>query len=140
TDGSSLLLPLDLGELLGEVVEKGAKIINLSWGTPLGSSYESGSLSVDTFAAEHPEVLVVVAAGNSGRAPNGYVKLKSVETPATAKNVLTVGACASDRPGIKETWSQRSQDRFPKAPTGAGPVAGNPDLTAAMSSRGPSDG
>jgi serine protease AprX len=53
-------------------------------------------------------MLVVVAAGNSATAaelvpkqrrnvPPGYVELFSVESPATAKNALTVGASRSDR-------------------------------------------
>ena len=47
---------------------------------------------------DNPEVLVVIAAGNAGTAPDGVHKFNTVGTPATAKNALTVGACGSRRP------------------------------------------
>jgi hypothetical protein len=137
-EDGDLVLPADLGELLGKVAERGAKIINLSWGSPVGSAYENGSMAVDTFVREHPDVLVVVASGNKGIAPKGYPTLYSVASPATAKNVLTVGASSSDRRN-KQTWQAYAGDRFPVAPTSALPVTGNMKLPAAFSSRGPTD-
>jgi subtilisin family serine protease len=132
-------LPLDIGELLKVAADAGAKIINASWGRPLGSSYDSGSASVDRFVHEHPDILVVVAAGNDGKAPDGKYKFSSIGAPATAKNVLTVGACNTDRPGIDKTWGQFRQQLFPKPDASNDPTAGSADLVAGISSRGPTD-
>ena len=133
---NSLELPVDLGDLLREAVIRGAKIINLSWGTPIGGAYDQGSASVDKFIYENPDVLVVVAAGNSGTAPKGLPMFKSIGTPATAKNVLTVGASATSRTGIiKNTWGKLRPKLFKQPPMSDLATAGNPDLPAAISSR-----
>jgi subtilisin family serine protease len=137
--GGKLALPPDLGQLLQHAVDAGAKIVNLSWGVPLPGPYEGYSMTLDKFLRAHPDVLVVVAAGNSGKAPKGTLTFNTVGTPATAKNVLTVGACQSDRPGFTDTWGKRKPRTFPLPPASDEPVAGNPDRTANVSSRGPTD-
>ncbi|MET7302444.1 S8 family serine peptidase [Embleya sp. NPDC005575] len=131
-----------LGPMLTRAVDAGAHIINLSWGNPLSGTYDQYSLAVDKFVAEHPDVLVVVAAGNSGVAPKGTHEFNTCGTPATAKNALTVGACDTDRDndGLADlTWDRFRQPQFPLPPAGDEHVCGNPDLPAAISSRGPSD-
>jgi serine protease AprX len=139
-DERVLLLPPDIGDLLIRVADMGAKIINLSWGTAVSSVYENGAMAVDTFVRQHPDVLVVVAAGNEGRAPKGVPELYTIGTPATAKNALTIGACCSSRPDFPGlTWSDYRKANFPLPPTGDLPIAGDPDLPAAFSSRGPTD-
>ncbi len=137
--GGKMVLPPDLGQLLQHAVDAGAKIVNLSWGVPLPGPYDGNSMTVDKFLRAHPDVLVVVAAGNTGAAPMGTLVFGSVGTPATAKNVLTVGACQTDRPGFTETWGTRKPRTFPQPPASNEPVAGNPDRTANLSSRGPTD-
>ncbi len=139
--GGKLALPPDLGQLLQHAVDAGAKIVNLSWGVPLPGPYEGYSMTLDKFLRAHPDVLVVVAAGNSGKAPKGTLTFNTVGTPATAKNVLTVGACQSDRTGtgFDDTWGTRKPRTFPLPPAADEPVAGNPDRTANLSSRGPTD-
>lgn len=130
----------DLGDLLKLGVDNGAKIINLSWGTPLEGSYDAGSLSIDRFALRNPDVLVVVAAGNSGTAPKGVPKFGSVGVPATAKNVITVGA--SGRPPramFTRTYGQWAQDKFPAPPASTTLVVGTLDSVSYISSRGPTD-
>jgi len=139
-EAEALRLPTDLADLLRQVADHGAKIINLSWGTPLASVYEQGSMAIDTFTRERPDVLVVIAAGNAGKAPKGYPSLYSIGTPATAKNALTVGACASDRSEFADaTWGAYAPRRFPVAPTSSQLLVGDPALPAALSSRGPTD-
>ncbi|MCX4967447.1 S8 family serine peptidase [Streptomyces sp. NBC_00654] len=131
-----------LGPMLTRAVDAGAHIINLSWGNPLSGTYDQYSLAVDSFVAEHPDVLVIVAAGNSGVAPKGTHEFNTCGTPATAKNALTVGACTTDRDndGLADlTWNRFRQPQFPLPPAGGEHVCGNPDLPAAISSRGPSD-
>ena len=132
------LLP-DLGDVLQHAVDAGAKIVNLSWGVPLPGAYEGYSMTLDKFLRGHPDVLVVVAAGNSGKAPQGTLTYGTVGTPATAKNALTVGACQSDRPGFVDTWGKRKPRVYPRPPASDELVAGDPDRMANLSSRGPTD-
>lgn len=139
SDEKTLALPPDLNVLLTRAVDHGAKVINLSWGTKIAGDYDLGSLSVDEFVYSHPDVLVVVAAGNDGAAPQGSPTFKTVGTPATAKNVLTVGACGSDRVGFEMTWGAFRQQRFALPPVADERVSGDPEMTAAISSRGPTD-
>jgi serine protease AprX len=138
-DSGKLALPPDIGDLLRNVADKGAKVINLSWGTPVSASYEGGAMAVDTFVRERPDVLVVVAAGNCGTAPKGHTVLGSVGSPATAKNALTVGACQSDRGDFPDTWGKYKPELFPEKPTSEQLIVGDPTLPAATSSRGPTD-
>jgi subtilisin family serine protease len=133
-------IPANWATLLEYAAEKGAKIINLSLGHGKDALYDFGSLAVDEFVHAHPDVLVVVAAGNDGMATKrGYVRLSSVGTPATAKNVLTVGATATNRPGIDRTWKSFKADKFGTDPCAQERMAGDADAPAALSSRGPTD-
>src|SRR5690606_21425751 len=61
------------------------RISNNSWGTEI-NVYTILDRSFDQFVRGHPDMLVVVAAGNSGPAFN------TVGSPGIAKNALTVGA------------------------------------------------
>jgi serine protease AprX len=134
---------VDLGDLLRLATAQGAKIINLSWGTPIGGSYDHGSLSVDRFVYNHPEVLVVVAAGNNGQVDrvSGGLIFNTIGTPASAKNVLTVGASATDRneAQFRKTWAEFRPESYSRPKPILSLVAGDPDLHAANSSRGPTD-
>jgi len=65
----------------------GARVLSMSWGSPDSNCYSSYAVMVDEFLWNHPEALIVFAAGNSGQ--NGDY---TVVTPSTAKNCLTVGA------------------------------------------------
>jgi serine protease AprX len=139
-DGGSLQLPADLGTLMARATAKGAKVINLSWGTPIGGSYDAGSRSLDAFVHANPEVVVVVAAGNEGAAPQGRHRFNTLGTPASAKNVITVGATATDRTEFAAlTWGMKRGERFPVPPASDEAMAGDPTMMAAISSRGPTD-
>jgi serine protease AprX len=140
--GGGLALGEDVGDLFEESYQAGARISNNSWGAAASSAYRINSMQVDEFVAGRPDMLVVIAAGNKGRAANprytqrGWVDLFSLDAPATAKNALTVGACRSDR--VREpaqTWSQVSS-AYP-SPIGDAPVSGDAEAMAAFSSRGP---
>jgi len=143
-NGSLQVAPfVDLGDLLRLATAHGAKIINLSWGTAIGGSYDHGSLSVDRFVYNHPEVLVVVAAGNNGQVDriSGELIFNTIGTPASAKNVLTVGASATDRKEarFRKTWADFRPESFSRPKPILSFVAGDPDLHAANSGRGPTD-
>ena len=53
------------------------------------------------------DMLVVVAAGNEGSdaTGDGIIDRDSIDSPGTAKNVLTVGASENDRPQESKTWA-----------------------------------
>lgn len=149
TRGASLDLPLDLGTLLSMAVEHGADIVNLSWGQATDTAvaglngarrqsarYEQMARSVDQFVYDNPGVLVVVAAGNAGAAPDGTPALYRVYTPGTAKNVVTVGASLNGRPEFAaRTWGRWSKEFAD--PEGSLPMAGDPGRVASLSSTGP---
>mmetsp|Transcript_22204 Transcript_22204/g.43185 ORF Transcript_22204/g.43185 Transcript_22204/m.43185 type:complete len:1080 (+) Transcript_22204:2-3241(+) len=71
--------------------EAGARIHSASWGSLQTNLYDDFARQMDQFVFEHPEHLVVVAAGNRGTDGSS-----SVTSPATAKNVLTVGSTCPD--------------------------------------------
>jgi len=133
------LLPADMGELLQLALNEGAFIINLSLGFKLGNIYDQYAESLDEFVFKNPNVLVVIAGGNSGSAHSGWPDFSSIGTPATAKNAITVGACVTNRNGFTNTWNAFNGAAFPAPPSGARLLTGPPLLPAALSSRGPTD-
>lgn len=142
-----LILPVNYEQLFGPAATAGAKIFNLSWGWPIGGSYDQGSRQVDEFAFSHPDILFVVAAGNAGRAPNGQFGFRSLAAPASAKNVITVGACTlrctcATNCACKGTHGQKWPSFFSVPPASNEPlIAGNGDPVAVIgiSSRGPTE-
>jgi serine protease AprX len=133
------LIPPNWADLLERAVTKGAHIVNLSVGTNFAGHYDFGSLALDEFVWANPDVLVVIAAGNSGIAPEGWVGFHTVGSPASSKNALTVGASTTDRTDIEVTWGTYNKKSFPKPPCADDRMSGDPDFPAALSSRGPTD-
>ena len=79
-----------LGPMLQQAWDQGARIHSDSWGDeediePYNRYTERGA-DMDRFVRVHPQMLIVAAAGNSGP---GW---DTVGSPATAKNVIAVGA------------------------------------------------
>lgn len=141
-------LPLDLGKLFEEAYQAGARIHNNSWGAATSSMYTFNSIEVDDFVWKHRDMLIIIAAGNEGQAANclhsqqGFPDWLSINSPATAKNALTVGASRSNRTlgGYSNlTYGQAWPWEFPKPPIADEKISGNPDGLAAFSSRGPCD-
>ncbi len=148
TAGGSLALPDDLNDLYRPPHELGARIHSDSWGSAVFGEYTSDSMTTDEFLWDHPDMLIAFAAGNEGEDldRNGVIDPVSLNAPATAKNVLTVGASESGRPpggGGKTsatyggTWGYSyrvppiSTDYISSSPEGA------PQGIVAFSSRGP---
>lgn len=140
-------IPINLGELYQEAYDLGAKIHNNSWGIIAGGLYTLDSYELDEFVYNNPDCLVIFAAGNRGAQiaaeldDLGRISLTSLQSPAAAKNVLTVGACCSPRsdgPFQGKAWKD-----FPNGPqhpkASDEPICGDPDFIAAFSSRGPTD-
>lgn len=80
-----LTLP-SFDQLFQAAYDAGARVHSDSWGA-FGGIYGAFSFDVDHYLADHPDFLLVFAAGNSGR-----LGLHSISAPGNAKNVLTVGA------------------------------------------------
>lgn len=145
---------VDLGPLLematGETAAgQRAMIVNLSLATSNDPTYDHGSATLDSFVYANPHVLVVVAAGNEGaEGTDGNIRLGTIGTPASAKNVLTVGASTSDRAGdtfggqprtFGRTWAVFRPRKFQLPKPVETLIAGDADAVAAISARGPTE-
>lgn len=139
-------LPADVGDLLDEAYQAGARVHNNSWGAATRSHYTIDSNDVDEFVWTHPDMLVVISAGNEGQAATalntqpGYVDWASIGSPASAKNALTVGAsrCARANGGYAglihgDVWPSS----FPLPPMRDEQISDDPERLAGFSSRGP---
>lgn len=74
----------------------GARIHSNSWGEdPNDGSYGTSSYSIDQFAYDHPDMLILFAASNSGS--DG---LYSLSPEASSKNALAVGAAQTTNEGF----------------------------------------
>lgn len=104
-------LVTDVETILQEAYEDGARIHSDSWGANDKGDYSLSSFLFDRFLWEHPDMTALIAAGNFGVA--GY---QSVGSPATAKNVIAVGASENVRPSLgdhsdnkDEVWEDSSR-------------------------------
>ncbi|MEN8238892.1 MAG: S8 family serine peptidase, partial [Actinomycetota bacterium] len=157
-DGYYLLgLPDDLGDLLQQAYDVGARIHSDSWGSDAAGDYTVDAAQVDDFMWLNQDFLMTTSAGNSGidGDANGFVDADSMGSPATAKNTLTVGASENDRQGDWScdtgigngctgqndlfTYGAAWPGDYPAAPIATDPSAGNAEQMAAFSSRGPTD-
>jgi subtilisin family serine protease len=134
--------PVDIRPLFVQARGFGARIHINAWGVPANGAYDNDSYEADLFLHEHPDALVLCAAGNSGRDANGDRRIDpaSLDSPATAKNVLTIGATeGSSNLGFPGLWGQLQVDGrvFANPTDRADPVAGQPDRMALLSSAGP---
>ncbi|GAB9470239.1 Serine protease [Globisporangium polare] len=127
----SLATPADASDLLKSQIDVGAKIFSFSWGTP-GSDYSSQARDLDAFIYSNPEILVIIAAGNSGE--NSASGQGTISSPSGAKNVISVGASLNDAASFKDypcpdIFNQYSVASFSSAgPTSDGRM--KPDVVA----------
>jgi len=159
-------LPDDLHELFQEAYDVGARVHSNSWGSSVDGEYTQDASDTDDFMWNNQDMLVTTSAGNSGTDSNsdGVIDDDSIGSPATAKNLLTVGASENDRQGNYDcdanltytnvngdscnsqggmnqifTWNEAWPSDFPADPIASDPSAGNAEQLAAFSSRGPTD-
>lgn len=148
TAAETLALPTDLNDFYAPPYGVGARIHSDSWGSPVGGTYTSDAMTTDEYVWDHPDLLVLFSAGNSGidNDLDGIVDPGSLGSPASAKNVLAVGASESGRPAGSGGLTSRSYrsawySKYPAPPIGPDLVssspAGEPQGMAAFSSRGP---
>ncbi|MED1943689.1 MULTISPECIES: S8 family serine peptidase [Brevibacillus] len=118
-------LVTDVETILQEAYEEGARIHSNSWGADDKGEYSLSSLLFDRFLWEHPDMTVLVAAGNDGE--KGY---KTIGSPATAKNVIAVGATENVRPNLGKN-SDKADDVWVSSSRGlTGDGRLKPDIVA----------
>ncbi len=143
-------LPAYLGDLFLQAYTNGARIHSDSWGSSVYGLYDADAAAVDEFMWDHPDMLVVFSAGNDGSDgnANGVVDLDSIGAPATAKNLLTVGAAENDRAAGSGgysalTWGAAWPSDYSANPVRDDFISQSADGVyqgmAAFSSRGPTD-
>lgn len=123
----------------------GARIHSNSWGGASGGAgtYDTFANRFDEYMWNHPDMLFIFAAGNSGidKDKDGVVDVNSMMSPGTAKNVLTVGASENviAAGGIQKKWKMWRGGNSPWMvdPVGSDKPSDNQDGMAAFSSRGP---
>lgn len=139
-------IPYDVRDLLNEAYGWGARIHNDSWGGGEYGVYDIQAADFDDFIHQHPDMTVVVAAGNAGTDgdSDGYVDEDSLSSPGTAKNVITVGASDNERDtggynplGPCWTWGNCWSSYYPTNPTKDDRISDSREELAAFSSRGP---
>ena len=103
------------------------RVVNLSVATGVYESYNTDPLTLATQRAVRAGIVVVAAAGNNGRDPEGHTQYGGITAPGNAPWVLTVGA--SSHMGTVD----RSDDTvapFSSRGPGAIDYAAKPDLVA----------
>lgn len=136
--------PLDLRELFQQAYEYGARIHVNSWGDPVSGAYTDDCYEADDFLHKHPDSVILFAAGNEGADINGDRVLDehSLYAPASAKNVIAIGATEGPRAGIglRDNWAvfDSSAKRFRHSSDRSDLISGEPDRIALFSSAGPS--
>lgn len=128
--------------LVSPAFQKGARVHTNSWGADAKGAYDAMAAAFDDFMWNNPDMLMVFAAGNSGADENsdGLVDGGSIGSPASAKNVLTVGASKNFllQGGMQKKLSEtKVADKFKAEPLASSMMSENPDGLAAFSSRGP---
>ncbi|MEN9933877.1 MAG: hypothetical protein RLZZ387_456 [Chloroflexota bacterium] len=164
-------LPADLRQLFQQAYSAGARIHANSWGSAAAGDYTANSVAADDFIWSNKDMTITFSAGNEGidANANGVVDNDSIGAPATAKNVITIGASENQRAdgypcdqslsytsrdatyqsnqtcgtmsgsNFLGTYGQRWGSDYPAAPIANDQTAGNQEQMAAFSSRGPTD-
>lgn len=133
-------IPTDLTTLFVDALEQGVRVHSNSWGGGDPGAYDTQARQLDQVVWDHPELCVVVAAGNDGTDSDGDGRINpgSVTSPGTAKNCITVGASENLRPAFDaEKYGTWWPQDYPVAPYRAAPMADDADDMVAFSSRGP---
>jgi hypothetical protein len=135
--------PLDLRDLFAAARQQGARIHVNSWGDPARGAYTDDCYEADLFLQENPDAVVLFAAGNDGadRDANRTIDPGSLYAPATAKNVIAVGATEGPLAGAgsRSTWGGLDPNllRWRSGADRQDPVSGEPRRIAPFSSAGP---
>lgn len=136
--------PLDLRELFTEARVLGARIHVNAWGDPAQGGYTDDCYESDDFLAKHPDAIILFAAGNDGADKDGNRRIdaKSLYSPASAKNVIAIGATEGPRQGVglRVNWDAfdiARTKRFANSNDRLDAISGEPEHIALISSTGP---
>lgn len=83
----------------------GARIHSNSWGSDVGGAYDGDARAADIFSYGHEDFLLFFAAGNAGYPDNPY----TLDSPASAKNVIAVGATYNGSTGANARANYSSE-------------------------------
>jgi hypothetical protein len=133
--------------LLQKAYGSGARIHTNSWGGSSPDGYDAMAQQADQFAWDHKDMTILFSAGNDGSDANGdgVVDSRSIASPGTAKNIITVGMSESFRPSGGSNWPSGSgswgstwwPNPFPALPLSLDPWSNNVNGLGAPSGRGP---
>ncbi len=140
----NLTVPPQLSTLFNDAYAAGVRVHTNSWGSARSVGvYDAMAQQVDQFMWDHPDFLIMFAAGNSGvdMDKDGKIDPNSIGSPGTAKNILTVGASENllSVGGIQKKVSElrTAKDTWPAEPIWSSKISDNLDGVAMFSSRGP---
>lgn len=100
-DTSGCLSISDFAGTLRQASAAGARIHSNSWGNASAGSYGGNDIDADATTWELENLLVMVAAGNSGPTPG------STGSPGNSKNVMTVGATGHGNSSVNASFSSQ---------------------------------
>ena len=135
-------IPSDLTNLFKPASDNGSRVHTNSWGSNAQGAYTTSSMQADSSARTYQNMLILVSAGNKGTdaSADGEIDLDSLGSPATAKNVLTVGAGENNRPSLNYAYGASTPSgAVYSPPISTDYYANNSEGMAAFSSRGPAD-
>ena len=120
-------IPNDLGEMFDLAAANGSRVHTNSWGSNVAGAYTTSSMQSDMSTLEHDNLVIMYAAANEGTDADGDGKIDedSMGSPATAKNVISIGASENLRSNATGSWPTWASD--------------NASGMAVFSSRGPTD-
>lgn len=100
TTGDGLVLPTDIGDMYRWAYSAGAKITTSSWGYSAGGpgNYTQDAQNVDWVGWNNKDICMFRSSGNSNTSGD------SINSPATAKNIVAVGATESGF-GTGTSWN-----------------------------------
>ena len=133
-DNTVLFVPPDVGhDVVGWLhTHTNVRILSLSFGTDV-AEYTELARQLDEACAHYDDMVVVVAAGNTGRLGTG-----TIGSPATAKNIVAVGA-SYNTPHALAAYRHQPQwfadHTYPYGPSMEHAV--DPTVVAGFSARGP---
>ena len=125
--GTLAPIPNDIGDMFDLAVANGSRVHTNSWGSPVSGMYTTTSMQADMSALEHDNLVIMFSAANEGTDGDGDGKIDedSMGSPATAKNVISIGASENFRSNATGSWPAWASNN----------ISG----MATFSSRGPTD-
>ena len=135
-DPSTFTYP-NFTNLQTQAYNSGARISNNSWGSDVGGAYDSFAQAYDALvrdvgsAGQNRQMIIVFAAGNRG--PGS----RTIDSPGSAKNVITVGAAENVRSMNLVNGGDNSSGYDGCNPSTSDAGADSANDIASFSSRGP---